>query len=178
MCVLRGFSCVQLFVTLWTVACQTPLSVGFSRQEYWSGLLCPPPGDLPDPGIEYASPCISRIPGRFSTSEPRRKPEHQFRHCKRTCWSWQSEFRIKNKHLPALQGASFCSWPVTVCIILQPMHRLALPVFVHFINEITSYSFLCVASFPQCYYICAFYYSCLGPFFLWISSCISKSKSY
>ena len=40
----------------WTVACQGPLSMGFSRQEYWSGLLWPPPGDLPDPGIEPESP--------------------------------------------------------------------------------------------------------------------------
>ena len=45
------FSCVNS-VTLWTVACQAPLSMGFSRREYWSGLPCPPPGDLPDPGIE------------------------------------------------------------------------------------------------------------------------------
>ena len=47
--VLSCFSCVQLFVTLWTVACQAPLSMGFSRQEHWSGLPFPPPGDLPDP---------------------------------------------------------------------------------------------------------------------------------
>ena len=39
----------------WTVACQAPLSMEFSRQEYWSGLLCPPPGDLPDPRIEPVS---------------------------------------------------------------------------------------------------------------------------
>ena len=51
-CVLSHFSCVQLFVTLWTVACQSPLSMGLSKQEYWSGLPCPPAGDLPDPGIE------------------------------------------------------------------------------------------------------------------------------
>ena len=51
-----SFSCVQLFVTLWTVAGQAPLSMGFFRQEYWSGLLCPPPGDLPDPGIKLGSP--------------------------------------------------------------------------------------------------------------------------
>ena len=50
-CVLSCFSCVQLFVTLWTVDHQAPLSMGFSRQEYWSGLPYPPPGDLPDPGI-------------------------------------------------------------------------------------------------------------------------------
>ena len=48
-------SCVQLFVTPWTVACQAPLSMGFSRQEYWSGLPFPPPRDLPDPGIKPLS---------------------------------------------------------------------------------------------------------------------------
>ena len=48
-------SCVQLFATLWTAACQTPLSMGFSRQEYWSGLPCCPPGNLPNPGIKPAS---------------------------------------------------------------------------------------------------------------------------
>ena len=48
------FSCVRLFMTSGTVACQTPLAMGFSRQEYWSQeyLTCPPPGYLPDPGIE------------------------------------------------------------------------------------------------------------------------------
>ena len=53
------FSCLSyiwFFETLWTVAHQAPLSMGFSRQEYWSGVPCPPPGDLPDPGIEPASP--------------------------------------------------------------------------------------------------------------------------
>ena len=50
-CVLSRFSRVQFFVILWTMACQAPLSVGFPRQEYWSGLPCPLPGDLPDPGI-------------------------------------------------------------------------------------------------------------------------------
>ena len=57
------FGPVPLFATLWTVARQAPLSMGFSRQEYWSGLPCPAPGDLPDPGIELVSlmsTCISR----------------------------------------------------------------------------------------------------------------------
>ena len=49
-------SCVQLFGTPWTVARQAPLSMGFSRQEYWSRLPFLPPGDLPDPGIEPAFP--------------------------------------------------------------------------------------------------------------------------
>ena len=51
-CVLNCFSRVWLFATLWTVASKAPLSIGFSKQEYWSGLRCPPSGDLPDPGIE------------------------------------------------------------------------------------------------------------------------------
>ena len=55
-CVLSCFSHIQLFASLWTVACQVPLPVGFSRQEYWSGLLFPSPGDFPDPGIEPRSP--------------------------------------------------------------------------------------------------------------------------
>ena len=47
--------CVQLFAIPWTVARQAPLSMGFSRQEYWSGLPFPPPGDLPDTGIKSVS---------------------------------------------------------------------------------------------------------------------------
>ena len=53
-----SLSCVRLFVTPWTAAHQALLSMGFSRQEYWSGLLCPPPGDLPNPGIEPWSPAL------------------------------------------------------------------------------------------------------------------------
>ena len=54
-CVLSHFSCVQLHATLQTGAHQTPLSMGFSRREYWNLLPCPPPGDLPDPGVKPAS---------------------------------------------------------------------------------------------------------------------------
>ena len=53
---LSHFSRVQLFVTLWTAAHQASLSMEFSRQEYWRGLPCPPPGDLPDLGMEPVSP--------------------------------------------------------------------------------------------------------------------------
>ena len=60
-CVLSHFSHVWLFVPLWTIAPQTPLPMGFSRQEYWSGLPCPPPGDLPDPGIEPKSPMAPEL---------------------------------------------------------------------------------------------------------------------
>ena len=65
---LSHFSQAQLFVTLWTVACQAPLSMGFSRQEYWSGLPCPPPGDLPDPGIKPTSLMSPALTGRFFTT--------------------------------------------------------------------------------------------------------------
>ena len=58
MCVLSCFRRVQLFLTLCTVCCQAPLSMGFSRQEYWSRWPFPPPGDLPDPGIEPVSPAL------------------------------------------------------------------------------------------------------------------------
>ena len=61
-------SCVQLFVTLWTVAHQPLLSMGFSRQEYWSGLPFLPPGDIPDPGIKPASH-VSCTAGRFCTCQ-------------------------------------------------------------------------------------------------------------
>ena len=54
--VLNHFSCVRLFEAPWIAACQAPLSMGFSRQEYCSGLPCPPPGDLPHPGIEPEPP--------------------------------------------------------------------------------------------------------------------------
>ena len=58
-------------VTPWTVACQAPLSIGFPKQEYWSGLPFPSPGDLSEPGIELASPALA---GGFFTTKPPGKP--------------------------------------------------------------------------------------------------------
>ena len=66
-CVLSCFSHVWLFVTLWTVANQAPPSMGFSRQVYWSGLPWPPPGYLPNPGIEPSSHLSPGLAGRFFT---------------------------------------------------------------------------------------------------------------
>ena len=54
----QSFSQVRLFVIPWTIACQAPMSMEFSRQECWSGLPFPPPGDLPTPGIEPTSPAL------------------------------------------------------------------------------------------------------------------------
>ena len=68
-------SCIRLIVTLWTVAVQAPLSKAFPRQEHWNGLPFPPPGDLPDPGMEPESPASPALAGGFSTTELPGKPE-------------------------------------------------------------------------------------------------------
>ena len=74
MCLLSCFNYVQLFVTLWPVACQALLSMEFSRQEHWSRLPCPPLGDLPDPGSESASLMSVALAGRFFIPVPPGKP--------------------------------------------------------------------------------------------------------
>ena len=68
----KSLSRVRLFATPWTVAHQAPLSMGFSRQEYWGGLPFPSPEDLPDPGIEPRSPALQ---ADALTSEPPGKPD-------------------------------------------------------------------------------------------------------
>ena len=72
MCVLSRFSHVRLFATPWTVAHKVPLPMGFSRQEYWSGLPCLPPRDLPNPGIKPRSPSLQ---ADSLPSEPSGKPK-------------------------------------------------------------------------------------------------------
>ena len=67
----KSLSHVRLFATPWTIAHQDPPSMGFSRQEYWSGLPFPSPGDVPDPGIEPRSPALQ---ADTLTSEPPGKP--------------------------------------------------------------------------------------------------------
>ena len=69
---MKSLSRVRLFVTPWTIAHQAPPPMGFSRQEYWSGLPFPSPGDLPDPGIEPRSPALQ---ADTLTSEPPGKPK-------------------------------------------------------------------------------------------------------
>ena len=73
MCV-QSLSHVRLFMTPWTVALQAPLSMGFSRQEYWSGWPSPPTVDLPKPGIKPRSPVSPALKGRFFTTVPHGKP--------------------------------------------------------------------------------------------------------
>ena len=69
-CVLSHFRHAWLFVTLWTAARQAPLSMGFSRQEYWSGLPCSPPGNPRDPRAQTHISCVSCIAGGFFTQPP------------------------------------------------------------------------------------------------------------
>ena len=72
--VVQVLSCIRLFATPWSVALQAPLSMGFPRQEYWSGLPFPPPGDLPDPGIEPVFPALAD--GCFTTESPGKPSEN------------------------------------------------------------------------------------------------------
>ena len=73
-CMHSYFSCAQLSVTLWTVAHQVPLSTGLSRYEYWSGLPCPPPGDLPNPEIKPVSLTSPALTDGFLTTNAPGKP--------------------------------------------------------------------------------------------------------
>ena len=77
--VLSSFSPTQLFATLWNVAHMAPLSMGFSRQEHWSGLPCPLPGDLPDPGIKPSSLMSPALADGFFTTNV----------------TWEIEFKTK-----------------------------------------------------------------------------------
>ena len=95
MCACTVAHCIWLFVTPWTVANQAPLSMQFSRQEYWSGLSCPPPGNLTDPGIEPIFPAISCIGRRifffFLTTS--------------TTWKWTSLVAQMVKRLSTMREA-------------------------------------------------------------------------
>ena len=90
--VVKSLSCVQLFVTPWTVACQAPLSMGFPRQEYQSGLPFPSPRDLPDPGIKPTSPALAD--GFFTAESPGKRMSLFLRVCcnlaPRTSVFWSS----------------------------------------------------------------------------------------
>ena len=72
----KSLSRVRLFAIPWTIAYQAPLYTGFSRQEYWSGLPFPSPGDLPDPGINPRSPAFQ---AHALTSEPPGKPNDSYK---------------------------------------------------------------------------------------------------
>ena len=107
-CVLSHSVMFQLFATPWTVACQTPLSMEFFRQEYWSRLPFPPPGDLPDPGIEPWSPESPSLASEFFTTEPLGSPTYHMppskyirntyteRKDKSDIWEWKTSIAESN----------------------------------------------------------------------------------
>ena len=78
LCTPSDFICVQFFAPLWTVALQAPLSMGFSRQEYWSGLSCPLPGDRPEPRTEPQFLMSTALAGGFLPLTPPGKPLYTY----------------------------------------------------------------------------------------------------
>ena len=112
---LSHFSHIQLFVTPWTTAHQAPLSMGFSRQEYWCGLSCPSPGDLPDPGIKPESLVSPALIGRFFTTSTTLMQSK----CQMS-WSSVKLDSVRSRGRPRGQGWKVhgvpwgigrCSWP-------------------------------------------------------------------
>ena len=104
-CRISRFSHVRLFVTPWTAAHQSPLSMGFSRQEYWSGLPFPSPGDLPDPGIEPVSPALE---ADALTSEPPGKPRMAYNQQIKFVWmAWEVRVQGVGKQHQVLKSKLF-----------------------------------------------------------------------
>ena len=106
MCMLSHFSHVWLFATLWTIAHQAPLSQGFSRQEYWSGLPCPPTRDLPNPGIKSASLMSPALAGEFFFYHWHHLGSPNFKLCPHNYL-----FIIKQR---TLQWRNLVNWAITV----------------------------------------------------------------
>ena len=100
-CLLSSFSHVWLFATLWTIAHQAPLSMRFSRQKYWNGLPCPPPGDLLDPRIEPQSfvSCISKwiLCHKHHLGSKNTHPHHTHTHTNSTNKPVQQCCKIQNQ---------------------------------------------------------------------------------
>ena len=103
-------SCVWLFVTPWTVSCQAPLSTGFSRQGYWSGLPWPPLGYLPDPAIELVSLTSPALAGGFFTTSTTWEAQLSLFHIKIMCSSNEEVLMIKIKCKRKNFTFIFTSW--------------------------------------------------------------------
>ena len=96
-------SYIQLFATPWTVACQAPRSVGFSRQEYWSELPFPSLGVFPDPGIKSISLASPALAGRFLTTN--------------TTWEAYFELLCKMKEVLYFQSSSLKFYPASIMFL-------------------------------------------------------------
>ena len=139
---LNCFSCAWLFETQWIITCQAPQSMGFPREEYWSGLPCPPPGDLPDSGVEPAylmSPALAG--GFFTTSTTWEAPEFPERtpmYLGVMCSSSRTGRHLRKvssvsscdelKAPEIIQGrettCDHCSWPTVVAGMVPPWRQV------------------------------------------------------
>ena len=97
----KSLSCVQLFATPWTVAYQASLSLGFSRQEYWSGLPFPSLGDLPDPGIEPGSPALQADAYPLSHQG---SPQILKQLCRGKNWVTRAQLGVSPQKLPLIRS--------------------------------------------------------------------------
>ena len=105
--VVYSSSHIQLSATPWTVACQAPLSMGFSRHEYWSGLPFPSPGYLPDPGIESRDHISLALAGWFFTTSTTWKPTI----LKQEIYlNWSLKLKIKNFWILLQCECQCCPW--------------------------------------------------------------------
>ena len=138
---------LQAHVTPWTVTCQAPLSMGFPRQEYWSGLPLPPPGDLPDTRIKPASPMYSALAGRFFPTEPPGKPP--------TIW-----LPLFNFSPPPIPPFEF--WGNTICTSYQKYFRIKKNYKIWFskVKVVVFYSYLTPLFIVACWVYTK--YSCRG----------------
>ena len=102
-CVLSCFSQILILVTLWTVACQAPLSMGFSKQEYWSGLPFPSPRNLRDPGIEPVLHTFHELVDGFFNSSATWETHHKLISCCHT-HEWRRQWHPTPVLLPGFHG--------------------------------------------------------------------------
>ena len=129
-CLLSHFRHIWRFATLWTVAYQAALSMGCSRQEYWSGLPCPLPGYLPHPGIRLVSLMSPALGGRFFTTSATWETWSQ-NHCLSN-HDWMTLPTFKRKDLTSQNPCSFCfccSWyEASTLVRPQPSFLIPAPV--------------------------------------------------
>ena len=109
-CLLSRFSCVQLFVTQWTEALQTPLSLGFFRQEHWSGLPCPSPADLPNPDLLYC---------RWILYELSHKGSLRILEWVAYLFSSRSSQPRNRTRVSCIAGGSFTKWAIREALIFS-----------------------------------------------------------
>ena len=130
-CVYPCFSHVQLFATLWIVACQAPLSMGLSRQEYWSGLSCLSSGGLPNPRVKPTSLTSPALAGS-SPLEPPGKPMCNFSKAKFSCFlSPFSINNVSNEYLKSCLPIFFLSWKFKCLILFNSVNESVISLLHH-----------------------------------------------